>query len=467
MTSSAKCKCAETDRLIICPDCDPERRCASYGYALHYRQDYDGSNARFIWAKIKGSDDRWGRHFSTKEINVIQARRYVEKVIKNNKDRAELKPTAKPITLKYLFDRWMKEGSSLASANKRKKVQQVFNAYKKTQVFTHLEVEKITHQDLMKMACHRAIVASKEGYLKNGKMKTSTVVNELFIIKQVYEYGVKGKLCLACPTFVLPLPNHTELERCGINGSQLFRNAKSNDTNVFRPTDQWVNTFVKNVESSVAQMQEGRRFSVEGTEFGNVYPAQKYANALSVARGSLACILTITSSIRSQELNKLTFAELDLDTDTPNINVSRVKKNENQQNFYFVRSHHKLVLDLLNAIVLNFKRLNQRDHTGTDLVFCNGVSGTRDATVGRLNREVFKAVCSVGSSIYDNTSGVANRVSITALRHFHITTLIKAGNNPDQVALYCGTSSTMIFQHYLDLFKKDTIKASGKLIWEL
>jgi len=432
-------RCGTKPGWVICELC-PGDEAARAGYRIKRRRDYEGSTGMPLQVQLL-LNDRWTRAFSAGTSNIEEAREVARKHLKDASLEAGLTPMKAKRTLQALarlrIEELKKRGGT-ANAGRAKKLRHLLNVYGSATKFHGTPVRDLRPADKIELVGVRALGVS---------LKLSTVKNELSTMNGLLRWAVAKSLivepqCLADPdeAEILALKNVREDGR----------------TSVVRPSDDWDESFLNAARDVLPALRQGKTLPLD-----EHYPALKRANALSVSRGLLACVMTLATGIRSQELAKLRWEELRLDHEVaPHIFVDRVRKNKSQgyTPTLLWKFPHLLPLAeaLIGALRWNVERLRGAEPAGQDLIF-----DQRD----KLNREVSKALSAVGcSQSVDGFHGKKTvSITITALRHHHISKLIAAGKPADTVAFSCGTSVGMLRAHYVQLGVDESLAAAAEL----
>lgn len=443
MMENSKCeRCGVRPGWVICEKCDDQA--AILGFRIRRRLDYDGSTGTPLQLQYRVGK-RWSRPISAKTVNIRRARQTAAEYVKAAELEELLTPMAQRRTLKNLALRRLNQlrGRTGNNANKKdalliKKIRHLLNRWDRSMGFSEVPVSELRPGAILEMLQRRA----------TQPLQLRTVKGEISVLHRIVKWAVTEGLIVQ--------PQHLSWP----SDEQLLelRNVEPDgDTSVVRPNDDWEARFRSEAVRALPALAKGQTMALDQD-----FPELKRANALSVTRGLLACVLTLASGIRSQELAKLRWHELKLEDAVvgPHIHVERIKKNKSQG--YVPALNWKddsllpLALRLVEVLRTNLSRLRGSLPDDQDLVF--------DQT-DRLNREVGKALSAIGcrSSLDGQHGKKFVTVTITALRHHHISKLIAAGYSPDHVARSCGTSVSMLMLHYTQLGVSEALAASAHL----
>lgn len=461
-----KCECAKLDLLLVCKHCDEDGDCNENRYRLYYRRKPRPGKPSFIWAqfyKPSGSLDLDSR-FSTGTTNLADARKKAVEVRSRFLAESGLVRTAKFKSLSYLMERWIADDTFHKSHNELTTYKAFHRAYVGTIGYRYEKVSELTPDKLLKMVCNRVLRSQRAGNLNrakdDGQIKSHTLLREMTTLKSVYTYGVKRNLVLASPGFILP--DSRDFARTTYPGSEFINPSGRSDTNVFRPSYDYVEKFLFLVEAIADLLFLEKSFSTNGR-----YGKTVRANALAVSRGLFAAVMTLGSGVRSQELDKLSYGDFKWSVGAKEVkcrvDTTRVGKNEKQVNHLELAFYAPLAWKLYSALKQNFERVNKVEAADNHLLFYKGRIGESITSTGKVPVALQKAlaVLDIPQKV-QNDRGTQSAITITSLRHYFISDLILRKGIPiDTVALIAGTSRKMIKDHYLDESEDDVSR-----IWD-
>jgi len=305
-----KCECAKLDLLLVCKHCDIDGDCDDNKYRLYYRRKTRRDRPSVIWAqfyKANGSLDLDSR-FSTGTTNLSDARKVAVDARKGFLEEAGLVRTHKFKSLSYLMECWIADDTFQKTNRELRTYKSFHSAYLGARGYRYEKVSALTPDILLEMVCRRVFASQKAGNLIRakdaGKIKSHTLLREMTTLRNLYKYGVKRNLVLASPGFILP--ESKDFARTTYPGSAFISGSGRSDTNVFRPSYEYVEEFLFAAEAIADSLLLDRSFSTNGRHRSTVR-----ATSLVVSRGLFAAVMTLGCGSRSQELDKLSYGDLE------------------------------------------------------------------------------------------------------------------------------------------------------------
>ena len=456
------CACLRNTKFIACPECCVD--CRRLGCKILYRDNYENSSNRAIYYILENSRgnfviNSW-RSTSTSSRNDAMA--FIKREKERRVNERRLKDTSKVRSLAFLFSQWI-GGNSSKSKKRISRVKSTAKTYAGIHLFTTIACSRLSQEDLVKMVYERVNKTAENREANGGRILSSTISAELTVINSVYKWAVLNSFSNAGE---FKIPTEKDIIDSDLNDGIVI-DAKETRSGVERPTDEWIKEFIKRAGEAVPRLGNSGTFKASGVK------GLRKIITKTVCRGLLAGVLTISCGIRSTELAKLSFRDLlSLTTDSSGniyIDVARVKKNKKQVERYYLQKpeEEELAIQLFACLKKDIQRRTGKGPEDNDLVFSNGSVRT-DCTVGRVGEAWRKSIDAIRLPLKTTSEkdGRLRAITITSLRHYNISNLIRNGSTPHDVAELRGTSEAMIRHHYKDLFVEDIKKIHSRLKWE-
>jgi hypothetical protein len=455
-------RCAGNSKYIVCEDCDKD--CGLIEYRIGYRTDYLSSKKKVLYGWIYTS--KWERHRSTGTNDFTEAREIVRGWARDARGEKQLKSTRAKRTLFWLFKMHLQHQSPKETHDTQFQVKTVFHRYAVSQVFTTTLVKDLTGEDIANLVAARVITGKTAPSAKQDKFKTASLAQELSVIKRVIKWGVRARY-ITTPTSLV-YPSIKDIIKNDRRVAAKVHRGEEDRSDIVAVRDCDIQQIVDFTRSNLDRIRQNESFKISPGLCSPQKVQYKTARALTICRGLLASWLVMTTGIRSMELNRLSFSELVIDSENHRnsfIDVSRVKKTENQVRSYFIALQPYDANSVIAQLFAILKDLFEARHghrpTAQHFIFKPANQRVGDL-MNRRDRKlhtdfsIAMAAVGLGDGWICEDTGLHRRVVLTGIRHWVITNRIK--NNPNdwqRVARIHGTSVNMLRQTYVNLLRED------------